>query len=60
MDEEIQYTDGHKCIPNGVGDYTFVCPTKGEKPGFVPFMLRRMVKGKCACGTYVEVLEDGN
>src|SRR5688572_22651288 len=37
MTKEIQYTAGHKCVPNGVGDYDFICPTTGRKPGFVPF-----------------------
>jgi len=50
LTQEILYTHGHKCVPNSVGDYKFICPTKGEKPGFVPFMLRKSLKGKCACG----------
>lgn len=56
-DKEIKYTHGHKCTPNGSGDYTFVCPEHGEKPGFIPFMARSLLKGKCICGKSIEVIE---
>lgn len=57
LTKEIQYKHGHKCVPNGVGDYTFVCPTEGEKPGFIPFMFRSLCGGKCKCGMEIELDE---
>jgi len=56
MDETIEYKFGHKCVPNGTGDYTFVCPTKGKKPGFIPWGYRKLLTGYCKCG-YVIMLQ---
>jgi hypothetical protein len=46
----ITYATGHTCEPNGVGDYRFVCPTHGERPGFIPFYLATSLCGTCKCG----------
>ncbi len=46
----IQYTDGHRCEPNGHGDYQFVCPTNGVYHRFIPFFARYTLLGKCQCG----------
>ena len=43
MNEIIEYTSGHKCEPNGVGDYNMVCPTHGQLPMFIPYMWARIV-----------------
>lgn len=40
-DETIEYASGHKCEPNGVGDYTMICPTRGPYPSFIPYMWAR-------------------
>lgn len=48
--DNILYNDGHYCKPNGVGDFDFVCPTKGTKPGFIPYMYAFSLTGECACG----------
>ena len=53
-DEVIPYALGHTCQPNGVGDYQFVCPTFGIKPGFVPFMFRNILRFQCACGVCIQ------
>jgi hypothetical protein len=58
LTKEILYSLGHRCVPNGVGDYVFLCPTLGEKPGFIPFMLRDQLRGKCVCG--VEIMLERN
>jgi hypothetical protein len=50
MDQEMSYTSGHKCVPNGVGDYTFICPTFGPYQQFIPFMYRTLLAGTCQCG----------
>jgi hypothetical protein len=52
FEEEVEYTDGHRCIPNGVGDFDMICPTLGNQ-GFVPIMLRRSVARECACGIFI-------
>ena len=58
MDQMIQYTDGQECRPNGVGDYEMVCPTAGVLEGFVPFMRRAVVRGRChGCGLSIRSLE---
>lgn len=57
MNEAVHYKNGHTCIPNGVGDYTFVCPVDGKREGFVPFMLRTLQKGVCSCGAKIELDE---
>ena len=55
VEDEVLYKGGHKCMPNGVGDYIFVCPTEGEKPGFVPYMYRTLLNGTCKCGEKIEL-----
>lgn len=57
MNETIYYQHGHTCVPNGVGDYTFVCPTLGKREGFVPYMMRTLLKGTCLCGQPVDLDE---
>lgn len=57
MNETIYYKNGHTCIPNGVGDYTFVCPDHGKREGFIPFMFRELVNGTCKCGQAIELDE---
>lgn len=54
MSENIPYKFGHYCKPNGVGDFDFVCPIRGEKPGFVPYLLAFRLSGECACGQKIE------
>lgn len=56
MNELIEYSKGHTCKPNGVGDYTFVCPKNGEKPGFVPYMYRQLFTSCPLCGDDVECM----
>jgi hypothetical protein len=55
MNTIIHYKHGHLCKPNGVGDYTFVCPKDGERAGFVPFMYRSLLSGFCGCGLQIEL-----
>ena len=57
-DRIIEYKGGHRCVPNGVGDYRFGCPTEGEKPGFVPFGWRTALSGTCKCGAKIELEEE--
>ncbi|MFA5382064.1 MAG: hypothetical protein WC356_02780 [Candidatus Micrarchaeia archaeon] len=38
-DEEIKYSEKHKCIPNEVGDFDLICPDVG-KVQFVPMLQR--------------------
>ncbi|WP_236225560.1 MULTISPECIES: hypothetical protein [Pseudomonas aeruginosa group] len=57
MNETIYYKNGHTCVPNGVGDYAFICPTHGQREGFVPFMMRSLQKGNCSCGIVIELDE---
>ena len=58
MNQMIRYTDGHECRPNGVGDYEMVCPTFGVLLGFVPFMRRAVLRGRCSgCGLLVKPLD---
>jgi len=58
LTKDILYGDGHKCVPNGVGDYDLVCPTLGQKPGFIPFMWAHILDGqRCACGHELRKLE---
>ena len=49
----FEYATGHRCEPNGVGDYRFLCPKHGEKPGFIPFYLAPLVSGSCKCGEQI-------
>ncbi len=46
----VPYNDGHACFANGAGDFDFVCPWHGKKPGFIPFMYAFILRGKCLCG----------
>jgi len=56
--KEILYTHGHKCIPNGVGDYQMVCPDGEVVKGFIPFMMRAVIKGLCTrCNKTLKVIE---
>ncbi len=50
----IPYNDGHACFANGVGDFTFICPWHGKRPGFVPFFQAFMLRGTCLCGLKIE------
>ncbi len=56
MNEVIEYSKDHRCKPNGAGDYTFICPKNGEKPGFVPYMQRQLFKKCPLCGDNIECL----
>ena len=56
MDKTIQYTLGHKCTPNGVGDYELFCSKTGTVPGFVPFMNRGTLKKCEGCGKEIEAI----
>jgi len=51
----VKYTNNHRCEPNGLGDYDFICPKLG-KIKFVPILLRESVVGCCPCGEKVELL----
>ena len=54
----IEYTEGHECRPNGVGDYKMVCPETGVLEGFVPFLMRTLLRGTCdGCGLSIRSLE---
>lgn len=58
MTKEIPYTEAHVCRSNGVGDYEMVCPKAGVLPGFVTFMSRTMLSGKCSgCGKTIKSKE---
>ncbi len=61
MTKTIQYSEDHKCQPNGVGDYELVCPedNKGVIPGFVPFMLRGTLRKCKGCGKSIHAIEPG-
>lgn len=50
----VPYNDGHACFPNGVGDFDFVCPWHGKKPGFVPFFNAFLIEGTCLCGIEIK------
>lgn len=54
----ITYKEEHKCVPNGHGDFDFICPKIGKVGSFVPVLLRKDVNGICECGTEIE-LEEG-
>ena len=54
MDKDVLYNDGHVCVPNGVGDFDFICPENG-KQFFVPYLNRHFIKCNCSCG--VEITE---
>ena len=56
--KQIDYTNSHKCIDNGVGDFDFYCPEKG-KTMFVPALNAPFLKGVCCCGKKVERLQNG-
>lgn len=58
MNEIIKYESNHECVPNGVGDYDFVCPTRGIKPGFIPYFMRTLVTGTCACGLKIKIQKE--
>lgn len=61
MTKQLSYTGGHICRPNGVGDYEMVCPQAGVLPGFVSFMMRDALKGKCpGCGEDVRIEQSGD
>ena len=49
FEKEVLYNDGHKCIPNGHGDFDFICPTKG-KQFFVGIFERMFIRRTCSCG----------
>ncbi len=61
MTKTIRYSEGHKCQPNGVGDYELVCPkdNRGVIPGFVPFMLRGTLKKCQGCGKNIYPIDLG-
>lgn len=52
--KEVLYNDGHRCVPNGVGDFDFICPADGKR-FFVPIFQRMFIKRRCSCG--VEITE---
>ena len=56
-DKEILYSASHKAIPNGVGDYDFICPENGFQ-FFIPYFLRETVGGFCcSCGKDVVIAD---
>ncbi len=59
MEKDVLYNDDHKCIPNGHGDFDFICPVNG-KQFFVPVLNRHFIKVRCSCGVRItEALYNG-
>ena len=57
--KEVLYNDDHKCVPNGCGDFDFICPKNG-KQFFVPIFQRMFIEVKCSCGLKItEALYNG-
>jgi hypothetical protein len=53
--EEVLYAHGHKCVPDGKGDYKFVCPTEGDLDGYLSYASRYKVDGVCKCFMKIEL-----
>jgi hypothetical protein len=49
MSEVIEYESGHRCVPNGAGDFNLTCPKHGVRPGFIPYMYARCVVSQKVC-----------
>ena len=45
----VEYSSGHKCIDNGLGDYKLLCPDYPDIAYFVPFRIARTEVPQKAC-----------
>lgn len=50
--KEVLYNDGHKCVPNGLNEFDFICPEYGKR-FCVAFLNRHTIKGYCSCGKFI-------